>query len=124
MAKCELCNGSGYLWINGIKTTCGKCDGGGIILKDTEIKRPCDTCRHKHLACGQNQKIVLCSNWEREIPITNEFWFCGLNTRDKAEAIFVIVDSVLKQIYGESVANKEEVIETVIMQWLKAEHKE
>ena len=55
---------------------------------------------------------------------TNEEWFCGLDTRLKAEAIFVFMDSVSKQINGEPITNKEEIIDKVIMRWLKDNHED
>ena len=87
---------------------CDYCDGCGYIDGSdglTEIK--CWKCEGTGKVCQ-----------------TNEEWFCGLDTRLKAEAIFVFMDSVSKQINGEPITNKEEIIDKVIVRWLREKHEE
>lgn len=96
--KCKACNGTGYV------TACVyESDEIGFVDKNYE----CAVCHGTGL-----------------IEQTNEEWFCKLNTRLKAEAIFVFMDNVAKQISGEPITNKEEIINDVIMRWLKDKHEE
>ena len=96
--RCKACNGTGYV------TAC--------IYESDEIG-----------FVDKNYKCAVC-NGTGQIEQTNEEWFCKQNTRLKAEAIFVFMDNVAKQISGEPIINKEEIINNVIMRWLQEKHEE
>lgn len=57
-------------------------------------------------------------------PLLNEKWMKSLNTEDFAEAIFVFMNGVSKQINGEEITNKDVIINEVIIKWLKERHNE
>ncbi len=57
-------------------------------------------------------------------PQTNEEWMKLLDTEDFAEAIFVFMNGVSKQINGEEITNKDVIINEVIIKWLKQEYEE
>ena len=84
----------------------------------------CPKCKFYSVCKGRlNETVKNCVRF-KSVEQTNEEWFCGLDTRLKAEAIFVFMDSVSKQINGEPITNKEEIIDNVIMRWLKEKHDE
>lgn len=55
-------------------------------------------------------------------PYNNEEWMKLLDTEDFAEAIFVFMNGVSKQINGEEITNKDVIINEVIIKWLKEKH--
>lgn len=55
-------------------------------------------------------------------PYNNEEWMKLLDTEDFAEAIFVFMNGVSKQINGEEITNKDVIINEVIIKWLKETH--
>lgn len=55
----------------------------------------------------------------KDEPQNNEEWMKSLDTELFAEAIFVFMNGVSRQINGEEITNKDEVINEVIIKWLK-----
>ena len=59
----------------------------------------------------------------KKLEQTNEEWFCSLSTEEKAEVFFAWMDAVNQQNRnGEHITNKETIIQTVILKWLKEKH--
>lgn len=90
--KCPNCDGKGVVHVRNIHAICGKCKGFGWI--DEPQKK----------------------------PQTNEEWFCGLSTEEKAEFLVKIELSAMHPIKRGAI-DMEKFIEEVV-EWLKQPHKE
>ena len=77
---------------------CQLCDGKGEYMHQCGGYRPCEHC-----------------NGTGKIVQTNEEWFCGLNTEEKAD-FFCTVQHCLT-IYGDHIATIED-----WEKWLKEKH--
>ena len=97
--QCPFCGGS------------GKCYQQTITYEEVETNRT-----NKYLT-----KCFKC-NGTGEIEQTNEEWFCGLSTEEKAEFLVMIQMSVMHPVKRGAV-DMEKFIEEVV-EWLKQPHKE
>lgn len=94
--------------------------GGCITCRKCEQVRINFYCGRKKLSQKQLYNTHgFCSNYEPkeqiEKPLTNEEWFCGLNTEEKAD-FFCTVQHCLT-IYGDHIATIED-----WEAWLKEKH--
>ena len=102
MAECSECNGDGIIFYpNGTHKICNECGGSGRI------------------ADRFNAVDLLEVMGKVKQPLTNEEWFCGLSTEEKAEWIFNDRVEQSDWWYEQQGHTKAEVIE-----WLKQPHKE
>ena len=99
--RCPMCLGKGYATDEDIKeypNRCQNCNGKGFYSVDFQMVR-CEVCN------GSGKK-----------PQTNEEWFCGLSTEEKAKW--------LNQQLMYATAAREQGYFTVdgLIKWLKEKH--
>lgn len=80
----------------------------------------CSTCKHANyceiVAGGYSSQVKSCRDY-RKGEMTNEEWFCGLSTEEKAEILVGIADM------GEVPTVRKDNIKAIVG-WLKQPHKE
>ena len=84
---------------------CQLCDGKGEYMHQCGGYRPCEHC-----------------NGTGKIEATNEEWFCGLSTEEKAK-FFVMIEMTAMHPIKRGAVDMEKFIEEVV-EWLKQPHKE
>ena len=78
-----------------------------------------DATRHDSLT------VLGCSSFKTKKPMTNEEWFCGLSTEEKAEFISEVRHGMSERVMEiEKIFNDEDLdYEEAVEKWLKGEHK-
>lgn len=69
----------------------------------------CESCEYAQY-CGATEIMRKCERHNKKVEQTNEDWFCGLDTEDKAREI----SDMTAQGYWE---------EELVYKWLKEKHK-
>lgn len=134
--KCPHCNGKGFSEINSaINMTCGWCMGQGEL--DLEIV-PTEPQTEAEIEKKWENTVwdtdVYLDDLDGKEPMTNEEWFCQLQTEEKAKYIaksmffydsqfgLTMVEALRKSIEYEDGLN--ETIEHDVVEWLKQPHTE
>ena len=94
----------------------------------------CSTCKHANyceiVAGGYSSQVKSCRDY-RKGETTNEEWFCGLSTEEKAKFIFwqhfdvygkTLYELMVNASKGVSRDKQAEVMIGAVVEWLKEKH--
>ena len=83
----------------------------------------CPECKGYGYEGYSVEECVLCHGQRFVNPMTNDEWRKTCSAEEFAEAIFAFMDAINYQNTGKHITNKDEIIQQVILRWLKEKHK-
>ena len=78
----------------------------------------CESCEYAQY-CGATEFMRKCERHNKKVEQTNEEWFCGLPTEEKADMLSELVWWIHPSVQG---GRKVELTKESFLRWLKEKH--